>query len=1094
MLKIGEVSFNSSSDRFTVIWYSDSASNERIDVVADLSKYKQVDTSDCVASYIRTGSSEKCYGSQSMVSGVMKIKMESSLLHVAESKNVSVVDGKFVMDISKSNDDAGIIYKMQMVNGKIVSEYYQTSAGIINIDNVQDTAYISSDKPINWEEYFSINDMQNVNTRKTSKYQQAEYYQYDELLRMYPQVTHVLRNDYVVIRTYEEAEERLNIWINSKEQLKSYDIESFSTEWGPNSENRITGVFLGFGETWSTYFPFRQQNFEYNLPLEFLHRILVAINSQPKFPEVIILGHNVKFEKEGFYQEFREYIRCDVDTYLLAVLVDPVIKKGSHTLKSLTSKVDNNFYLTLEQIFIGPVRFNVLPPEIVLLYGCPDATSPAKLYKYLMKKLPKDEAFVLSLEMGLPDIKGISNEFYGIRMDQERLSKLIEDEEYKVELLSEMFKKIHHTSRNINSNDVMSDILYNKLRCKVEVRTNKGLPSTSKFAIDRIIDTGAIKIEDGTPIPKDILDKNGKVIIEGKSLASNRYPSLIIYQTYKKCVKELGALNRLKNKSVDGFFKFYINQVGAGSNRQTSDAHQFSDTMKSCVIADSPHHGLVSCDFKQVELRILAGLSKQDDLIALENDPNVDIHRAMLSIIQGKPMYMISEEDRKAGKSVNFGVVYMMTEYGLARRDFGPAYTKEELAIERKKITDFFLGLPKIKEFLKANEIFLKKNGYIKTKFGYYRYFPELLDPTVDDKIKQRLVRSGNNTPVQGFGAQLLKMVETRIWAYIREKGWDKEKNYDGRMLPMVRMILPIHDEILLSYDESIPKEEIVVMFKECMELDIEGMPPLFAAPSFAPNWDEAHSPKYELDLGLRDMVVEEYKKGNMLLTGHDYLEILTDYRNNEIRTYMERLIWRYKTVDEVAKHVKDDNLTHVLIETMLKDKGARKKLTHVERIHEATRLYMQQLETDGKLDNIISFPEKDDVSQYMEVDEWAATYTHIDANGDLISEVEPEEEDEDDLISVGEVVPIEDRFTKKNNVLFLMNECLVDLTDLDYNTDAEYVNRGVQKLAKPDGYYDVVYVFGNKTLKTNFKVNYVEKEIEALFDDVLNKNAVEVS
>lgn len=1086
MLKIGEVTFNSSNESYSIIWYSDSSSNERIDLIANISDYNIVDTSNCVASYVRTGNVEKCFGAQNYISSVVKIKMESSLLHVAENKDVCVEDGKFVMNTSKSNEDTGVFYRMKMVNGKIDSEFYQTSAGVINIDQVQDTAYISSDKPINWEEYFNINDMQAVGKRNTVKYQQAEFYSYDELLRMYPQVSHVLNNDYVVISSYEEAEERLKAWIESKEQLKSYDIESFGTDWGPTSENRITGVFLGFGETWSTYFPFRQQNFDYNLPLEFLDRIIDAINNQPAFPEVILLAHNVKFEKEGFYQENRSFIRCDVDTYLLAVLVDPLIKKGSHTLKNLTAKVDNNFYLTLEQIFIGPVRFNVLTPEIVKIYGCPDATSPAKLYKSLMNKLPKDESFVMSLEMGLPDIKGICNEFYGIRMDQERLTKLIEEEEYKVELLSNMFKKIHHTSRNINSNDVMSDILYNKLRCRVEVRTNKGLPSTSKFAIDRIIDTGAQKITDETIIPKDIVDKSGKVIISGKELAGNKYPSLIIYQTYKKCVKELGALNRLKNKSVDGFFKFYINQVGAGSNRQTSDAHQFSETMKTCVVADSPYHDLVSCDFKQVELRILAGLAGQKDLMEKEADPNIDIHRAILSIIQGKPVYMVSEEDRKAGKSVNFGVVYMMTEYGLARRDFGPAYTKEDLAVERKKITDFFNGLPNVKEFLKNNELFLRKNGYITTAFGYYRYFPELLDPTVDEKKKQSMVRSGNNTPVQGYGAQLLKIVETKLWAYIRERGWHKEKNYDGKKLPMVRMILPIHDEILMSYDRSIPKEEIAIMFKECMELEIDGMPPFFAAPAFAPNWEAAHSSKYELDLGLRDIVIEEYKKGNMLLTGHDYLSVLTEYRNNEIKDYMETLIREHKTVDEVAKHVTDGNLTHVLIETMLKDKSTRKKLTHVERIHEATRLYMEQLENDGKLKEIITVPEKDDVSVYMDVDEWASTYTHIDANGDLVSEV-IDDEDEDDLSTVEELLPIENRFVRKANVIFLMNECLIDLTELDYDTDAEFINRGVQKLATKDGYYNVVYLFGNKTLRTNFKVDYVEKEIEALFDKVLN-------
>lgn len=1096
MLKIGEVTFSTSNNKYYLIWYTDNSSNERIDVLTNLDGYNMVDTSNCVASYMHTNNIEKCYGEKNIISGILKIKMESSLSHIAEKKEVKMEDGKFIMNISKENPDIGLLYRRSMVNGKVSGETYQTSLGLVQMDEIQDTTYIAADKPINYDDYETINDVSTVDRSKTVRTEQAEYYSYDELLRRYPQVTHVIdkSNDYCVISSYEEAEKRLNIWINSKEQLKSYDIESYSTDWGPSSENRITGVFLGIGTNWSTYFPFRQQNFTYNLPLEFLRRIFDAINSQPPAPEVILLGHNIKFEIEGFYQEYRGFVRCDVDTYLLAVLVNPLIKKGSHTLKTLTSQVDNNFYLTLEDIFIGPVKFNVLPPEIVLLYGCPDATSPAKLYPYLMSKLPKDERFVMSLEMGLPPIKAM-NEFYGMHMDQQRLTKLIEDEEYKVELLSDMFKKIHHTSRNINSNDVLSDIIYNKLRCKVEVRTNKGAPSTSKFAIDRIIDTGYQEITDDTPIPKDILDRNGKVVISGKDLAKNKYPSLVIYQTYKKCQKELGALNRLMKKSVDGYFKFYINQVGAGSNRQTSDAHQFSDTMKSCAIADSPYHGLVSCDWKQVELRILAGMSGQEDLAKLEADPDVDIHRAILSIIQKMPMWQISEEMRKSGKAVNFGVVYMISEYGLARRDYGPAYTKQNLADERKKITDFFNGLPHIKTFLKKNEEFLKENGYITTAFHYYRYFKELLDPTLDEKVAQSLIRSGNNTPVQGTGAQMLKIVETKVWEYIKKKGWHKEKNYDGKMLPMVRMILPIHDEILLSYDKSIPKEEIISMFKECMELDIDGMPPFFAAPAFIDNWYQGKDAAYEVDIPFRDKIVEEYKKGNYLLQGKDYLEVLKEYRSNEIKDYMADLIAKYKTVDEVAAHVTHDSLTHTLIENML-SKGERKKLTHMERIHEATRLYMEKLENNGTLSVILesTASEKDEAIKYMDLDEWATSYTHIDANGDLIVEDVDKDEDEDDLSTVGELLPIEERFIKKCNVLFLMNECLIDLTGLDVKTEAEEINQGVQKLAIPDGFYNVVYVMGNKTIKTGFKVNYIDKELEALFDNLGSNKAMEVS
>lgn len=1088
MLKIGTVSLTSQEAEYNLIWYADKSKNERIDIIEDIDDYSAIDTSNCVASLV-VGRDTRQFGDSSIIATISRIKQTASFLRVAEKRDVKMEPGKFIMEISKEQPDIDVYYRIRLVNGETDLEYYRTAEGIIEINNFSNNGYSESDKPINWEEYVVLNTIDIEGGRK-QKGTQADYYSYDELLRKYPQVSHVLdpKNDYVVIDSYEQAVERLNIWINSKEQLKSYDIESFSKNWGPFSDNRITGVFLGFGENWSTYFPFRQQNFDYNLPLDFLKLIFDSINNQPAFPEVILLGHNVKFEIQGFYQEYRDFIRCDIDTYLLAVLVDPLIKKGSHTLKALTAKVDQNFYLTLEQIFTGEIKFNVLPPEIVKIYGCPDATSPAKIYPYLMDKLPRDENFVLMLENKLPVIKAM-NEFYGIKMKQDRLKKLIEEEEFKIDKLSALFRKIHRTSGNINSGAVLSDILYNKLRCKVEVRTEKGAPATSKSAIDRIIKTGRITITPETTIPADILDANGEVFIKGKDLAENKYPSLIIYQTYKKCCKELGALKRLRDRSDHGFFKFYINQVGAGSNRQTSDAHQFSDTMKSCAVADSPYHNLVSADWKQIELRVLAGMAEQEDLIELEKDPNVDIHRAILSIIQGKPMYLISEEDRKNGKSVNFGVVYGMTEYGLAVIDFGPAYTRANLQEERKKITDFFNGLPNVKYFIKRNEEMMKKDGYVKTAFKYYRYFPELLDPTCDPKLVKKMLKAGGNTPIQGTAAQMLKMAESKVWDYIRAKGWDREKDYDGVMLPIARMILPIHDEILFSYDkEEILMEEVIAMFKECMELDINGMPPFFAAPAFIDNWYDGKNPVFEVDIPFRDKIVAEYEKGNLLLTGKDYVQELIDYRNSEIKNYMDGLISKYKDIDTVAQNVKDDSLTHTLIETLIPDKKERGKLTHLERIRESVKRYFDQLTSDGMLSTIqAKAPEKDDVTEYMDIDEWSTTYTRIDANGDLIVE-DMEGDYEDHTYDDEDILPIEDRDTAPASVLFLLNECLVDLTGMDMEVDAEWLNQEIQKLSKPNGYYTVVYVNGYKTVATEIKVDYCVKEIEALFEKVRGK------
>ena len=1071
---------------FHVIWYFD-GSNERIDVTLDMDGYSPVNTENCYASYL-TGAIPMIYGHRGVIQSLQRIKNEASTLLVAEQKDVSVENGTILFNIVKESPNGDTRFHKVLVNGKVSKEHYATPDGALNITNISNALYNHKDKPVNYSMYQSMQVFRN--TGNGHKHSAKNFYSADELLAMYPQVAHVLDNDYVVIESYDEAVKRLKIWETSKEQLKSFDIESTDTDWGPTSQCRITGVFLGFGTSWSTYFPFRQDNFDYNLPIEFLRVIFDTINNQPKYPEVILLSHNVKFELEGFYQEFREIVRYDIDTYLLSVLVNPVIRKNTHTLKALAANVDKKFYLSLTDIFIGKVQFNVLTPDIVKLYGCPDATSPAKIYPYLMSQIPKDEYFVVQLEMKLPVIK-MMNEFYGMRLDQYLLDSNLRTVESDVEKLETIFKNMHRTTKNINSADVMRDILYNQLRAPVEVYTDKGLPSTAKMAISSIVRKGAklkaemdrrqeeiSKLTDSDvtdqkidrPEIADIVSSDGKtVLVKGADMKNNMYPSLVIYQKLKLLQRDLVSHRRLKSKSVAGFFKFYINQSGAGSNRQTSDAHQFNDKMKECAKADSIHHDLVSCDWKQVELRILAGMAKQEDLIELERNPDVDIHRAIASIIRKKPMYLISEEERKSDKSVNFGVVYMMSEYGLANRDFGPGYTKSQLLEERKKIMDFYNGLPNIKEFVHGNESKIRTQGKIKTLFNYYRYFPEVFDADATEKSLKRIVRQGNNTPVQGTGAQMLKIVECNIWEYIVKRGWHKEKDYDGLMLPMVRMILPIHDEILLSYDKSIPKEEIVKMFKECMELEIDGMPPFFAAPSFADNWDQAHSSRFELDLGLRDQVVAEYLKGNYMLTGHDYLQVLDDYRNGVIKDYMNGLIEKYKTVDEVAKHVTHDNLTHVLIEAEIPDSKERKALTHEERIHESVVRYMNNYVPDSTAIEIEEEPE-----EKMSIEELTEEVAYqIDAYGDIIETAH--EEDEYFAGSPYDFDGEED--CEECRVLYAQKECIVDFTGYGEEEFQKFVS-----LCKPDGYYNVIVVQNGKMVQTQLYIDWVLDDIEQIF------------
>lgn len=1146
-------------DHLYFVWSETAPTFERIDVFEDPNKYNIIDTSSCVASYIR--GKKECYlGELPVIKKMLKIKGDVSVFYAEQKRDVKVEDGHIILTTSKEDETMGVRYVMVMQDGIVTKEEFTTNLGSIVVDSVD----LSDDTydVVNIGAYVPMNAVENYGAVTENG---SEYHSYEYLMATYPALQNLLDKDYVVVENMEQYHERLELFKNTDFYLRSVDIETSGLDMGYEGKDYVTGVILSYGHDNSTYYPFRQEKFDFNLPIECMEEIWEAIENLPK--SIKVIAHNGMMEKKGFWKTVGKQVRVDIDTMHLSVLVNPLIRKGLHALKTLAYKYTGQFFLELDQIFIGQIRFNVLPKEIVKIYACPDGPNPIEVYEHLMLELPADERNLAELEYKLVSVK-TENEFYGLPCDREKLQHALDVENDKVEKLKSMFQSIHRTSANINSPDVKRDIFYNKLRCPVEVRTKTNQPSTSATAVDQIVALGKLKEWDESSVPPPIRDKDGKVIIKGEDLASNRYPSLVILQKYNKARKELSALQRLDKKCNGDRISFYINQTGAASGRQTSDAHQYSDTMKQIVVADSPYHNFWSCDYKQVELRILAFLAGEKSLIELENNPEVDVHRAILSIITQKPMWDISASERSDGKRVNFGVVYMMSEYGLTAREVGPRYTKEDLMRNKQRITDFYNGLPAVKKFTYDNEQFIRKNGYIKTVCCRYRYFKEILEPTCDEATKRMLVRRGNNTPVQGFGADLLKQVEVRIYEYVRKKGWDKLVDCGGKMLPMVRMMLSIHDEVLISTHKSIPIEEVIIMFKECMEIEIKGAPHFFAAPAMVNNWLDGKDDAYEIPLLYRDEVIKEWKENhktilhtstfietndaNFLKEFNDYVKYmrkkfirkedykddkfkLTDetfgnvcddldeehrdlvlrsfispkesynedkalrvavermlderfspylydlnmYRRERLTSYMEGLIEKYKTREEVTKHVTHPDLTHVLISAYV-DKKKAKGMDHRECIREAVDQYFLKRDEDVIFisDRLRQEEDTAELNSYEELEE----YMHFDETGEVIIDKEETEEDNDYIPDINEPVNFDDYRVDRTYVFYLMDKVLIDFTGFKLDAKADKFQEELMKMSRPDDWYEVFYNYGEKQVSAGFKIPYKPNEVEALF------------
>lgn len=1099
MLKTGIFRNLQTGEQQIVVVNTVQGKGERIELYNRPEDYNVVETYNAIGAYYRK-TREYVYGEDSLIREYLATQNACVTLQGEVNQTSEFRPEGFTVVQSKVNEQLGIQSKITMINGIVSEEEYITKGYMISIDSVGEANTSIFAEPLNLKDYKLVTILSDFDDDDTGD---ADHYSLEYLKSKYA-LEHIEDYDYVIVGSVEEGRERLHRWRDAKVKLKSVDIESTGLEMSIFGEDLITGVVLSYD--WeplneienSTYFPFRQKNFEYNLPIEFMEEIIEAIKVQERAsgvdPEVqdglLLLAHNAKMEYKSFWKDNFD-LDIDADTYSLSTLIDTRMERGLHTLGNRAIEATGLFWLDLDQVFKNKlIRFDILPEEIVKYYACPDGPNTIKVYKHLMKQLPTSEYYVFELESKLQRVKAI-NEYYGLRLNQEGLLSRLKNVEFIVDKLASIFKEWHKTSKNINSADVLRNIIYNQLGCRVVVRTEKGKPSTSVHAVSNIVDYGEIKgIDLENDLPSDIVDLYGNTIVKGADLKANRYPSLVILAAYNKYKKELSALKRLQKKSIKNRCMFGINGTGAASGRQTSDAHQYSDTMKELVLADTPYHTLSATDYAQVELRVLAYIIQDKRLIEMMKDKHIDIHRAFLSTINNIPIHEISAEMRQNGKSVNFGVVYGISEYGLARDKYGPMYTKDQLIECSRAITDFYNGIPGCKDLADFNREFVFKHGYIETKFGYRRKFPKVFEEGLDKKAKASIFRACNNTPVQGFAAHLMKQAEVNLNNYIKKMGWDKTITYMDREFPLVRTMLSIHDEVLISSHESIPKEEIVKMTHECMEIEVPGAPPFFAVPAFVDNWLQGKADEFEMSISMRDDILTSWEKGEVIVDWENLGTYIKDYKINQIKEYMTDLILKHKTVEEVTKHVNHPEFTHLLISIYVSYKDV-KAHTQLECIAMAVKAYMENS------DNIIEYETKDIYKEYredMEIQDSMSylqeveEYIEIDETGKAMipDYIDPDTVDDITTYQLERYnLSNDERYAKTEvGVVYLGNIVLVNTSDIkDLDKLREFHNR-VMKMCDDEGYYQLNYMRDGAMMPTKFRMHPAQQELQALLDE----------
>jgi DNA polymerase I len=403
-----------------------------------------------------------------------------------------------------------------------------------------------------------------------------------------------------------------------------------------------------------------------------------------------------------------------------------------------------------------------------------------KISEVLLEKIKEENLEKLYCEIEEPLIKVLADiEFKGVNIDKDYLNSLIKEYDISIQKLTGEIYKLCDSQFNINSTQQLSQILYEKLKLQTHKKTKTGF-STNASAL--------LAIYNSHPVIEKILDYREKVKLKN---------------TY---IDVLPLLIDPKSGRVHTTY----NQLGTTTGRISSNnpnlqnipiRTELGKQIRKAFIPGKGYDLLLSADYSQIELRILAHLSDDKDLIAAFSSGE-DIHARTASEIFGIPYNQIDENLRRKAKAINFGIIYGMTEFGLKNR----LSISEEEAREYIKL--YFARYPKVKEYINHLIKSAYKNGYTTTMFGRKRYINELA--TINVNIRNLGERLAVNTPIQGSAADIMKLATVVLYNNLRSENLDSN------------IILHVHDEIVLEmHEKDCRKIEKVVKdsMENCVEL-----------------------------------------------------------------------------------------------------------------------------------------------------------------------------------------------------------------------------------------------------------------------------------
>jgi DNA polymerase-1 len=517
-------------------------------------------------------------------------------------------------------------------------------------------------------------------------------------------------------------------------------------------------------------------------------------------PKILKVGQNLKYDLEVL----RNYdIHLDGpmwDTMIAHYLIQPELR---HNMDYMAEIYLNYQTVHIDEL-IGPKGKNQksmrdLLPSQVYEYACEDADITLQLKNKLEPELKKYECEDLFYNIEMPLMPVLAEmEMNGVCLDTDSLS---ETSRILTERMNEIEKRIYELagqSFNIASPKQVGEILFDKLKIVEKAKKTKtGQYVTSEEVLQQL--------KNKHEIVADILEYRGLKKLIGTYIEA--LPKLINHKT--------GHIHTSFNQTVTATGRL------SSSDPNLQNIPIRGEDGKEIRKAFIPEPGCLffSADYSQIELRVMAHLSKDENMIRVFSEGK-DLHAATAANIYKKPIEEVTRDERTKSKRANFGIIYGITVFGLAERLDIPRDEAKML------IDGYFQTFPQVQDYMEQSKEIARKQGYVTTLFGRRRYLPDINSQNAT--VRGFAERNAINAPIQGTAADIIKVAMIRIFNRF------KAENIKSKM------ILQVHDELNFSvYPEEKEKVEHIVLeeMQNAMSLAV----PLVADSGFGKNWLEAH-------------------------------------------------------------------------------------------------------------------------------------------------------------------------------------------------------------------------------------------------------------